>query len=316
MGSTAHTPTSKHVNPTEDVFLIDASIFIFRYYFSLPPNWVGEEGFSTEAIYGFAQFLLALTREQPESLMACCFDESLETGFRHQLSEQYKSSRALPDEALAYQLQGCQHVAETMGIRCFSSTLYEADDLIGSLKADLSTYPHVNPIHILSRDKDLGQLLCSPSDTLWDYGKAEPMGMEGIKQKFGVNPEQVPDYLALVGDKSDDIAGVPGIGPKTAVALLEAFGSIHGVFTHLDQIPSLSVRGAKHLPAKLESHIEQIALSQTLARIVTDIGLIHEPEELRRSGVDEGRLHEVLQSFGISSLQKKAAHLFLENTKS
>ncbi|WP_439133696.1 5'-3' exonuclease [Pseudomaricurvus sp.] len=273
MTSSTHASFSGHES-SSDICLLDASIYIFRYYFSLPDNWFSQEGYPTAAVYGYTAFLLNfLTRQRP-SLMAACFDESLGSCFRNELYPDYKCSRALPDEALAFQLNACREVTELLGIASFASDTYEADDLLGTLLEDIKRSGDERGVAILTRDKDLGQLLLRPQDCLWDYvneNQHQRLYREDIFQKFGVWPEQLSDYLALVGDTSDDIPGVPGIGQKTAQVLLQWQPSIEALFEHIEELPKLPIRGAKGLPEKLVDHTEQIVLSRCLADIVTDI---------------------------------------------
>ncbi|WP_049723810.1 5'-3' exonuclease [Gilvimarinus polysaccharolyticus] len=266
------------------VCLIDASIYIFRYYFALPESRFSErEGHSTDAVYGFTGFLLQLLeRHRPERL-AVCFDESLETGFRHQLYPLYKSSRALPDAALEFQLKACAEAAQLLGLATFASTRYEADDLIGSLYLSCCAEP--TAIAILSRDKDLAQLLAREQDCFWDYSADVRYQHDDITIKYGVMPAQIVDYLALVGDAGDDIPGVPGIGAKTAIALLRYFGSLDALFARLDEVAQVPVRGARTLAAKILAAQEQIKLAQQLATIVQDIPLLEHPKQLQRSAV-------------------------------
>lgn len=259
--------------------LIDASIYIFQYYFSLPDNWYGDAGYPTAAIYGYTTFLLRLLEEQQPSRIAACFDESLGSCFRNRIYPDYKASRPYPDEALAFQLDGCRQVSELLGIACFSSRDYEADDLLGTLSKRLRR--HETPIAILTRDKDLAQLLQREQDYLWDYSKNERYYMGCVHKKFGVLPAQLVDYLALVGDSIDDIPGVPGIGPKTARVLLRAHSTIQEVFLRLDKLHLLPIRGAKTLHEKLLEYREQITMAQQLARIVDTV-----PMQLRSADLD------------------------------
>lgn len=283
-------------------WLVDASIYIFRAYFSLPANWQSRTGFDTEAVYGFTGFLLDLLLSAPTHV-GVCFDESLETGFRHRLYPHYKSSRALPDEALAFQLAACQEVCKALGLAAFASTEYEADDLIGSLLSILSVESH--PIAILSRDKDLAQLLNRPQDYLWDYAGNVKTWREDVVVKFGVWPEQIVDYLALVGDSSDDIPGVPGIGKKTAVQILTAGFELDTLVTHPDRLSQLNVRGAKLLPDKVSDHAQQIKLAKNLATIVRDVNLRVAPTNLEPRVIDTAIASGLLAEFGLSGLQKK-----------
>lgn len=267
------------------VCLIDASIYIFRYYFSLPDRWFAPAtGFGTAAVYGYTGFLLTLLERVRPRYLAACFDESLGSGFRHQLYPAYKASRALPDEALAFQLAACREVTERLGIASFACHTYEADDLLGSLYQRCRRQRA--PVAILTRDKDLGQLLRREQDYLWDYAADQRHYPHDIERRFGVPPAALVDYLALVGDPGDDIPGVPGVGPKTAAALLQAFGSIEAMLQRLEDVAGLPLRGARNLAARLESHREQMALARQLATIVTEAPTVQSVRELRQKTVN------------------------------
>ncbi len=299
--------------------LIDASIYIFRYYFSLPDNWISDEGYPTAAVYGYTSFLINLLARQQPNLVAACYDESLGSCFRNQIYPEYKSSRALPDEALAFQLQACRRASELLGIASFGSETYEADDLLGSLARVLRRSRR--PIALISRDKDLGQLITRTQDYLWhpdfsagDNGVGERSYRQDLVGKFGVEPEQFADYLALVGDKVDDIPGVPGLGPKTAQVLLGAYDNLMGIFENIDQLHALPVRGAKSLKGKLEAHIPQIARSQKLATIVDDIPLGIKTADLKWRSPDPQGLEEFCRSMGFSRLMTRVEKLLMSKT--
>ncbi len=279
------------------VCLIDASIYIFRYYFSLPDNWVSrDEGFGTGAVYGYSTFLLRLLEKEQPRHMAACYDESLGQCFRNELYPDYKISRPYPDEALAFQLRACRRFGEILGIASFASQSHEADDLIGTLARMLRGSPH--PVAILTRDKDLGQLICRPQDYLWDHGADRRAYAPDLEVKMGVRPDQLVDYLALVGDSIDDIPGVPGVGPKTAAGLLRHFGSLDALWADLAAVATLPIRGAKTLAAKLEAHREQVALSRQLATIVDDLPLGVTLADLQVRPVDWWALEEFADEMG------------------
>ena len=266
--------------PTKSSLLIDASIYVFQYYFSLPDRWYSEQdAWPTAAVYGYTTFLLRLLQAQKPKRVAACFDKSLKTCFRNDIYPNYKSSRALPDESLAFQLDACQEVTQLLGIKTYGSDTYEADDLLGSLYKRLLR--STMPIAILTRDKDLGQLIQREQDYLWDYANDRCYTRQGIYEKFGVWPHQLSDYLALVGDVSDDIPGVPGLGAKTAQHLLDYYGSIEHLWGNLDQLTHLPIRGAKSLGEKLLHHKDQIVIAQQLATIVQDVPLIQSVSELQ-----------------------------------
>lgn len=308
---------SEQTKAKQPVFLLDASIYIFRYYFALPERWFSrDQQLSTAAVYGYTGFLLDLIAQQRPATMAACFDESLGSCFRNEIYAGYKASRALPDEALAFQLNACREVTELLGIRSFASEVYEADDLLGSLSAWLQGEPSLQqqPIIILSRDKDLGQLLSRAQDSLCYYTDAASLEAVSlysadIEQKFGVRPEQLVGYLALVGDSIDDIPGVPGVGAKTASALLQHFGDFQNLFARLNELPSLSIRGAKTLGPKLREHYEQALMSRSLATIVTDIDLALTPAALRRQPIELEAFEEFCRRMGFASAFAKRLKL-------
>ena len=263
-----------------NAWLIDASIYIFHYYFALPDNWFSQKKqWPTAAVYGYLTFLIRLLNDNPPKFAAACFDKSLGSCFRNDIYPDYKSSRELPDEMLAFQLEACEKVTELLGIACFYDTHFEADDLIGSLYQYL--LPSTHEIAILTRDKDLGQLLSREADFLWDYLGEKKFYSDDILQKFGVKPGQLIDLLAIAGDKSDDIPGVYGIGNKTAATLLQYFGTVENIIDNIDTVSNLPIRGAKGVEEKLLADIESMIVSKELATIVTDIPLISSPKDLR-----------------------------------
>jgi DNA polymerase I len=250
-------------------YLIDSSIYIFRSYFSLPDNWRAvDSGHPTNAVYGFTGFLLdLLSNKSPEHLF-CAFDESLRSGFRHDLCPDYKANRELPDEALAFQLNACRQLCRVLGIVEMASQTYEADDLIAAV-AHKVRLENGQPV-VVTRDKDLTQIIQS-EDLYWDFGKAPPKTQRQVEKDLELGCQQMADFLALTGDSSDNIAGVPGVGAKTAKQLLMHYPDIQTILEHLDQLQDLPIRGAAKLADKLDSCREQLLLSKQLATIVTDI---------------------------------------------
>lgn len=196
--------------------------------------------------------------------IAACFDESLGTCYRNELYAHYKVSRALPDEALAFQLQACRDMTELLGVASYASVTYEADDLIGTLAAKARS--RGKRVCIVSRDKDLLQLL-KPGDRFWDCPDGSLLDEHAVLDQWGVKPAQIADYLALVGDAGDDIPGVPGVGPKTAAALLGAFDSIPELLAQVEAVASLPIRGAAKLGDKLRASTQQLLLMRQLTHI-------------------------------------------------
>jgi 5'-3' exonuclease len=280
----------------QPLYLIDASIYIFRAYFSVPDHWQSPEGYSVNAVYGYTNFLIkVLTQVEPSKIAAAC-DESLGTCFRNDIYSGYKSSRALPDESLAFQLEACKVITELLGIACFASDRYEADDLLASL-ANVAKSSGDN-ITVISRDKDLGQLL-GDGDEWWDFAADTRLGVAGVVEQFGVKPTQIKDYLALVGDSVDDIPGVPGIGKKTAAKLLQYFDSIERILSDLAAVEMCDIRGAKRIAQNLDGHREQILMAQQLISLANDIPLVTTYAELQWRKPTKESVSYFLQELGL-----------------
>ena len=297
--------------------LIDSSIYIFKSYFSLPEKWHAEDSqYPTQALYGFTNFLLDLLKKQQPQYVFCAFDESLKTGFRHQLCPNYKINRELPDEALAFQLNACRQLCRVLGIAEMASPQYEADDLLGAMAKQVRN-AGIQPV-IISRDKDLTQII-EEGDLYWDIGKSQPKNYQQLEQDLGVGCHQMADYLALVGDSSDSIAGVPGVGPKTARELLSWMPSIEHIIEHSDQLGDLPIRGAAKLSDKIVNNKDQLLLSRKLATILTDIDDIPSCDNIQWQGIyqdafglftDEMGFGDVFNHRAADLRQRQFQHVF------
>jgi len=280
--------------------LIDSSIYIFKSYFSLPEKWHAEENqYPTHALYGFTNFLLDLIKKQQPKYIFCAFDERLKTGFRHQLCPNYKINRELPDKALAFQLNACRQLCRVLGITEMASNQYEADDLLGAMAAEVRK-AGIQPV-IISRDKDLTQII-QEGDLYWDIGKSQPKDHKQLEQDLGVGCHQMADYLALVGDSSDSIAGVPGVGPKTARELLSWMPSIEHIINNSDQLGDLPIRGAAKLSDKIVDNQEQLLLSRKLATIVIEIDDIPSCDKIQWQGVYQDAFALFADEMGFSDV--------------
>jgi 5'-3' exonuclease len=279
------------------VYLVDASVYIFRAWFSMPDDFVNREGQPTNAVYGFSGFLCSLLEQTAAEHVAVAFDESLTTGFRNEIYPEYKANRDPAPEELKRQFQWARAVAEAMGLQCFADGRYEADDLIGTLAEYWRLRGH--PICIVTADKDLAQLVRG-DDHWWDFSRNRKLNARQLTEKFGVSPEQFADYLALTGDPVDNIPGVPGVGPKSAAALLRHFGDLESLYERLEEVPGLALRGAKSLHQRLADHREAAELARRLTVIHTEVESALASPDLNRGEVDAARLNRLFDdlSFG------------------
>lgn len=246
---------------SQTLYLVDASIYIFRAWYSVPPEFSNAAGEPTNAVYGFAGFLCDLLETQQPEHIAIAFDEALESSYRNDIYPAYKANREPAPEQLLRQFAWCRQIAELLGIPCYSDKRYEADDLIASMA--LQGRASDLRINVISADKDLTQII-REHDHWWDFARNVRLDRVAVKQKFGVFPEQIADYLALAGDAVDNIPGIPGIGPKTAAALLAHFTTLEALLERMDEVAWLSLRGAKGIHGKLSRHADAARLARQL----------------------------------------------------
>lgn len=265
------------------VYLVDASVYIFRAYYSLPPDMLDRDGNPAHALFGFARFLGDLIERARPQHLAVAFDESLETSFRNRIDPSYKANREPAPADLKLQFGRCREFCRLLGVADFGSGEYEADDIIGTLAARLRA--EGLPATLVTRDKDLAQLV-REGDVYWNYTDDLRLRHHEIEGHFGVAPERYADYLALTGDAVDNIKGVPGVGPKTAAALLKEFVSLEELYDDLDAVAALPIRGAAKLPARLAEHRDAAFLARRLTAIVTDMPLAAGREQLRPRAPD------------------------------
>jgi 5'-3' exonuclease len=279
------------------VYLVDASIYVFRAWFSVSDEFANADGEPTNAVYGFAGFLCSLLERARPDFVGIAFDESLTTSFRNEIFPDYKANREPAPEELKRQFSWAREVAESMGLQCFADPLYEADDLIGTLAAYWRARGH--PVCVVSSDKDLVQII-SEGDHWWDFARDRKLSRRRAFEHFGIWPEQMADYLALTGDPVDNIPGVPGVGPKTASALLAHFSDLDSLWQRLAEVPHLSLRGARSLHGKLNAHREAAELARSLTAIHEEVPSALERPDLARRSVDTARLNRLFDdlSFG------------------
>ncbi len=265
------------------VYLIDASVYVFRAYYSMPPDMTDRDGNPVHALFGFARFLGDLIERAKPRYLAVAFDESLTSSFRNQIYPAYKANREPAPPDLKLQFERCREFCRHMGLAEFGSAEYEADDIIGTLHARFRRQGHCTTV--VTRDKDLAQLI-REGDVYWNYADNLQLRHHEIEDHFGVPPERYADYLALTGDAVDNIKGVPGVGPKTAAVLMKAFVSLEELYDNLDDVAQLPIRGASKLAARLTEHRDAAFLARRLTEIARDMPLACEREQLVCRGPD------------------------------
>jgi 5'-3' exonuclease len=286
------------------VCLVDASLYIFRSWHALPPDWRDREGWPTHAAQGFASFLLQLLEHSRPEFLAVCFDEALGSGFRHEIYPAYKANREPADEALVRQFAHCRSIAQHLGISIHADERFEADDLIGSLARVARGEGH--PVLLISADKDLTQLL-HEGDEQWDFGRDTRYDGDAVERRFGVRPEQMVDLLALAGDPIDNIPGVRGIGQISAARLLNHFGTLDELYRRVTEVGQLSLRGAKALQAKLVEHRGQAFLSRRLTQIHCSAPVPGEVAALRPRRPDLAALGDLFDELGFGPFLRRRA---------
>jgi 5'-3' exonuclease len=284
------------------VYLVDASVYLFRAWFSMPDEFVNRAGEPTNAVYGFTGFLCNLLEQTGAEHVGVAFDVSLSSSFRNEIYPEYKANRDPAPEELKRQFAWAREVAEALGLSCYADERYEADDLIGTLARYWGERGH--PVCVVTADKDLAQLV-GENDHWWDFSRNLKLNTKQLLDKFGVRPEQMADYLALTGDSVDNIPGVPGVGPKTASALLGHFGDLDSVFERIDEVPALKIRGAKSLHRKLLDNRGAAELARQLTVIETGVESALAAPGLSRSAVDEARLNGLFDDLAFGGMLRQ-----------
>jgi DNA polymerase-1 len=280
------------------VILVDGSSYLYRaFYASQQADLRTADGMPTGAIRVVTAMLRRLLKDYPDSPVAVVFDAKGKT-FRDQLYAEYKAHRPpMPDE-LRLQVEPIHAIIRAMGLVLFVEEGVEADDVIGTLARQASAAGR--PVIISTGDKDMAQLV-DEHVTLINTMNDTKLDEAAVEEKFGVPPHRVIDLLALQGDKVDNIPGVPGVGEKTALALLQGIGGIRELYENLDKIPALGFRGAKSMPKKLAEHRALAELSHQLATIKTDLPLHISLHDITLPKPDPEQLLELFNRFEFRS---------------
>ncbi|TLX49073.1 DNA polymerase I [Pseudoalteromonas phenolica] len=274
--------------PENPLILVDGSSYLFRAYHA-PPHLTNSKGEATGAIYGVINMLKSLVRQFNPSHMVVVFDAKGPT-FRNEMYSEYKAHRPPMPDDLRTQIEPIHEIIKAMGLPLVSITGVEADDVIGTFARIASEQQR----HVLisTGDKDMAQLV-NEHVTLINTMTDTVLDPQGVVDKFGIGPELIIDYLALMGDKVDNIPGVPGVGEKTALAMLQGIGSIKSLYERLDDIAGLGFRGSKTMSKKLEEHKAQLELSYELATIKLDVEVEQNLETFAIADMNKDRLIEL-----------------------
>lgn len=291
------------------LYLVDASLYVFRAWHSIPNEFTDADGWPTNAVHGFARFLLELVERTRPQHIAIAFDEALDSCFRNGLYPAYKANRDPAPDELRRQFAHCKALCLALGFAVLAHREYEADDLIGSALARQRALGFRGVI--VSADKDLSQLL-GEHDEQWDYARDQRWNAAGVKARHGVHAHQVADYLALTGDAVDNIPGVPGIGAKTAAVLLAHFGSLDALLARVDEVAFLRIRGAAGIAARLREHRGQALLWRQLTTIALDAPLPFDPaqpvDEFARGSADAAMLGTLCEALRFGPMTRRRLH--------
>ncbi len=267
------------------IVLVDGSSYLYRAFHALPPL-TNSSGQATGAVKGVISMIRRLHKDYPDSPLAVVFDAKGKT-FRDDMFPQYKAQRPpMPDE-LREQVEPIHAIVRAMGLPLLCVEGVEADDVIGTLARQAAA--RGRPVVISTGDKDMAQLV-DEHITLVNTMTDTVLDVAGVEKKFGIPPQLVIDLLALMGDKSDNIPGVPGVGEKTALGLLQGLGGLDAIYADLDKVAELPFRGAKTMAAKLEAEKDKAYMSYALATIKTDVALELTPEQLHNAEPDREQL--------------------------
>jgi 5'-3' exonuclease len=271
------------------IHLVDGTYELFRAYFGAPKA-TARTGIEVGATRGILRSLFALLREPGVTHVACAFDHVIES-FRNDLFTGYKSSEGVPPDLLA-QFSLAERAAHALGIVVWPMVEFEADDAIAAAAVRWRNDPGVEQVVLCTPDKDMAQCVRGSRVVCLDRLRRRVLDEAGVIGKFGVPPESIPDWLALVGDAADGYPGVPRWGSKSASAVLAVYG-------HLESIPDrdaewhVSVRGAPALAASLREHREEAYLYRGLATLRADVPLAEELDDLRWQGARRPELTEL-----------------------
>ena len=286
-------------DPLARLFLVDGSAYIFRAFFAVPPL-NNSQGLPTNAIFGFTNMMLRFLKRYNPDYIAIALDAGRET-FRNEMFAQYKGNRPEAPADLIPQFPYIRKVVDSLNLPLLELNGYEADDIIATLCEGMAS--DVAEIVVVSSDKDLMQLVTNGTKLL-DSAKDRWISNAEVKEKFGVPPEQVIEVMGLMGDAVDNIPGVRGIGEKTAIALIQEFGSLENLFDNIDKVEQMKLRGAARVRNILANGKDAAFLSRALATVKRDVPLDFHLDRFRYQGYDSDKVKALFTELEFTNLLK------------
>jgi len=279
------------------VFILDALNYIFRAYYAVPQDITTPAGVPKNAVLGYTRTLLRVLKEQQPEFMVAAFEGP--RSFRRQLYDQYKANRTETPQNLSPQIEYCRRMTEAMGIPTYDADGFEADDVIGTVAMKMWSRGYSTVI--ISGDKDLSQLVRADV-CVYDMANDIWLDESGVRERFGVEPRQIPDLLALNGDAVDNIPGVPGIGPKTARLILTVCSGVEDLAANDSLIDSVDIRSRTRLLRRILDSMETVRLSRKLATIRCDVPLTITPDTVRYRRGQRDTLVPLCEELGFRGL--------------
>lgn len=301
--------TSDKNDAMTTVHLIDGTYELFRAHFGAPPRET-PEGWEIGAVHGLVASTISLLGEEGVTHVGIAFDTVIES-FRNGMFDGYKTGEGTPPELYA-QFPVAERAMETLGIAVWSMIEQEADD--GLAAAAIKYAPLVDRVVVMSPDKDMSQLYGDPKIVGFDRRKSAFIDADGVREKFGVSPESIPDYLALVGDTADGIPGLPGWGAKST-------GTVLSRYVHIEHVPSshelwdVQVRSAPKLAETLRNSTEAAMLYRDLATLRSDADIPQSLEELEWKGVHQQKFIDLCDELGFGSVRGRPSLWSVETTE-
>ena len=284
------------------VYLVDACIYVFRGWHLFPDTLVAADGRPVNAVHGFVDFLARLHERTQARHVALCFDAADSHRARCAIYPAYKAHRDPPPAELVEQFRLCRAITDAAGLARPVGAGVEADDVIATLAGHAETRG-LRPT-LVTGDKDLAQAVGHHGEW-WDFTRERRLDAQGVHSHFGVRPEQIADLLALAGDRSDNIPGIPGIGMATAARLLTRWGDLDTLFSHIDGVARMRFRGARRVARLLRTHEATARLARRLTGTLPVPGLAHDETALRRRPADTERLEQLLAEAAVAEPERR-----------